>query len=169
MGERSKTTVSGIFRSKEDLLEIVNYLEEKGVSENDISVLMSRETQSQDFTVDTATKAPEGALKGLATGSLFGAAIGGLTVVGVIVLPLSGLAVSGPIIGLITGAAAGGLLGSLLGALIGFGIPEHEAKFFEQAVKKKGNVLLAANIDKDIKSDVKKQFNKYGAFHIATH
>ena len=168
MGERSKATVSGVFRSKEDLVEIINYLEEKGVSENDISVLMSKETQNKHFTIDTSTKAPDEAFKGLATGSLFGAVIGGLTLVGVVALPGYGLSISGPVVGLITGAAAGGLVGTIIGALIGLGIPEHEAKFFEKVVKEKGNVLIAANIDKDIKSDVKKQFNKYGAFHIAT-
>jgi len=168
MGERSKTTVSGIFRSQEDLAEIINYLEEKGVSENDINILMSKETQNQHFAVDTGTKAPQEAFKGLAAGSLFGAVIGGLILIGVVVIPGIGLVVSGPIIGLIAGAATGGLIGSIIGALIGLGIPEHEAKFFEQAVKEKGNVLLVTHINRNLKSDIKKQFNKYGAFHIAT-
>jgi len=168
MAKNSNTTVSGIFRSRDDISEIINSLEEKGISEQDISILMSEETQKNQFGIDTDTKAPEGAVKGLTAGGLLGAVIGGLTLVGAVIIPGPGLVVAGPIIGILAGMAAGGLAGTLVGALIGMGIPEYEAKFYEQSINERGNILLVAHINKDLKPDVKKLFNQYGAYHITS-
>ncbi|MFH0703046.1 MAG: hypothetical protein V2B14_05860 [bacterium] len=168
MPKNSKITISGIFDSSKNLSEMINFLEGQGISEDDISILMSEETQKNKFSVDTKTKASEEAIKGLATGGLLGAVIGGLTLIGAVIIPGLGLVVAGPIIGVMTGMTTGGIIGSIIGALVGLGIPEHEAKFYENAVKEKGNILLVAHINTDLKNEIKKQFDRYGAFHIAT-
>jgi hypothetical protein len=169
MSETPKTNVSGIFRSQEDLAETINYLEEKGIPEDNISVLMPEKTESQQFSINTTTKIPEKAFKGFAIGSLIGAVIGGLMLIGVVIIPRTGLVVSGPIISLILGAAIGGIIGSIIGASIGRKIPEYEAKFFKDAEEEKGNILLVINIEKNLKQDIEKQFSKYGALNVISH
>lgn len=167
MDKNSKIILSGIFRSKEGLSEMLNYLEKIGVSGNDVSLLMSEDTKNSEFSINTKNKAPEDAIKGFATGSVVGAMLGGLTMAGAVVIPPLGLVVAGPIIGMVTGIATGGVIGSLIGALKGIGVPAYEAKFYDKAIKEKGNILLVVHIDKTLKSDIESHFDKCGAISIS--
>jgi uncharacterized membrane protein len=44
------------------------------------------------------------------------------------------------------GAAVGGAVGGIAGALIGFGIPEYEAKRYENKIKD-GNILISVHTE----------------------
>jgi uncharacterized membrane protein len=46
----------------------------------------------------------------------------------------------------IAGAGIGGTVGGVTGALIGFGIPEYEAKRYENVVQE-GGILLSVHVD----------------------
>ncbi len=75
----------------------------------------------------------EDAISGAVAGSLGGAAVGAL-----VTLALPGL---GPLVATtllaaaLEGATAGALAGGLVGALVGVGIPEHEAQYYEEALR----------------------------------
>ena len=168
MTKDSKGTVSGIFKSREDLSEVINFLEANGVSDEDISILMPDETKNNQFAIDSHTKASILALKGLSIGSLIGAIIGGLFLIGAVMFPKFGFVVIGPVVGMIIGITAGGILGAIIGALIGLRIPEYVAKFYEQAVNTEGNILVVVNVNNNLKPEIRKQFSKYGALHINT-
>ena len=165
--------VSGIFNSTAQLNQATDSLDRMGLG-NDISLLMSEETRS--YYGDTSkeeirgvegfehtSKMPEGTATGGLTGGILGAIIGGLTLVGSILIPGSGLLVAGPLVGAITGGAIGVATGGLLGALVGAGIPETEAKYYEESLKKEGNALLVAHVPKDMVKEVKETFKRCGA------
>ncbi|WP_373532815.1 hypothetical protein [Vampirovibrio sp.] len=165
--------VSGIFNATTQLNQAMDSLDRLGMG-NDVSLLMSEETRSyygdtwQDEIRGTegfehTNKMPEGTATGGLAGGILGAIIGGLTLVGSIIIPGSGLLVAGPLVGAITGGAIGVATGGLLGALVGAGIPETEAKFYEESLKKQGNALLVAHVPKDMVNEVKEVFKRCGA------
>lgn len=53
----------------------------------------------------------------------------------------------------LSGAAAGAATGGVVGALVGLGIPEYEAKAYEDRIKK-GGYLLAVHVEDGDKGKV---------------
>lgn len=161
--------VSGILRSPREVEELLTALHSRGLDEEDISVVMSEKTHNEFFAIKDETKAPEGATIGGLSGGLLGIIIGGLTVAGTVLLPGVGLLVAGPLIGALTAGAIGTAAGSLVGGLIGAGIPEHEAKFFEDSLKESGNVLVVAHVPHEEVPEVKSLFQRSGATAVKAH
>jgi hypothetical protein len=115
---------------------IVEKLKAAEFSNSDISVLMPEGAETKEFAVHNQTKAPEGAATGAGTGAAVGAGLGWLAGIGALAIPgLGPLIAAGPIMAALSGAAVGGTVGSITGALIGMGIPEYEAKKYEDRVK----------------------------------
>lgn len=161
--------VSGILTNKRELEDLIEALHQRGLTEDHVSILMSDKTRHHYYGVKEDTKMPEGASFGGLSGGLLGALIGGLTVAGSVLIPGIGLVVAGPIIGILTGGAVGVAAGGIIGSLVGMGIPEHEAKFFEDALKEEGNVLVVAETpDKEAK-EIKALYERYGAEKVKVH
>lgn len=158
--------VSGIFDSERALVDVVDSLRSRGYQEDDLSVLMSERTRDHYFSAKEDTKLPEGTAVGGISGGVIGAIIGGLTLVGNVLAPGVGLLVAGPIVGALTGGLIGVAAGGLIGALVGVGIPEHEAKFYETALKEEGNILLVAHVPRSESAEVKALFERYGAKNL---
>jgi hypothetical protein len=119
-----------------------------GFSSEDISILMSDTTRGREFGVTQSTKAPEGAAAGATIGGVLGAVAGGLAALGTLAIPGLSLVAAGPIVAALTGLGAGAATGGITGAMIGLGIPEHEAKFYDQELKQ-GGILLGVYAHKD--------------------
>jgi hypothetical protein len=106
---------------------------------------MSDDTRKKYFSDDEGTefgtKAWEGAGKGAAIGGV-GATLGAIAAIGTtLALPGLGLLIAGPIAAALAGGGAGALTGGLVGALIGHGIPEEQAKHYEQGIREGGIVM----------------------------
>jgi len=139
------TMVTGVFESRSAAEAALFELERRGFGANDITLMVA---QGDGWTVETKTKAPEGAAAGAATGGVLGALIGGLTSVGVIGTGGIGILAAGPLVAALAGAGAGGGAGGIIGGLIGAGIPEHEAEFIEHELAQ-GRVLLGVRARKE--------------------
>lgn len=146
------TLVTGIFKTRSGAERAVDDLISNGFSRDDISLLMSDMTRGREFGVEMATKAPEGAAAGATVGGVLGAIAAGLVALGTIVVPGLGLLAAGPVVAILAGLGAGAAAGGLTGALIGLGIPEHEAKFYNDAIER-GGILVGAYAHDD-KKDV---------------
>ena len=124
---------------------IVSRLESAGVSTSDISVLMPDRSGSRDFAHEHNTKAPEGATIGGSAGGVAGGVLGLLAGIGALAIPGVGpFIAAGPIMAALSGAAVGATLGGITGALVGLGMPEYEAKQYEDKVKG-GNILVSVH------------------------
>ena len=124
---------------------IVADLKNSGILTSNISVLMPDRTGSRDFAHEHHTKAPEGATIGGSAGGLAGGALGLLAGIGALAIPGAGpFIAAGPIMAALSGAAVGAAIGGIAGALIGMGIPEYEAKQYEEKVKN-GNILISVH------------------------
>lgn len=142
-----KKAIIGIVQTQYQAEKVVQQLQENGFLPSDISVLFPDRQGTSDFAIEHNTKAPEGAAAGAGTGGLLGGALGLLAGIGALAIPgLGPFIAAGPIIATLSGAAVGAGVGGLAGALIGMGVPEIEAKLYENKVRG-GNILIAVHTD----------------------
>lgn len=134
--------VVALFKTTADASTAVDKLVAAGISDKRISVLMGDSFRGEHFGIEDATKAPEGATTGGLVGGTLGAIAGSLVAVGSLALPGVGIVLAGPIAGALAGAGAGAAAGGLVGGLIGLGVPEHQAKVYEDAISNNGGMLL---------------------------
>src|SRR6478609_11542481 len=131
---------------------IVDELQQRGVPSGDVSVLFPDKRGTKDFAHEHNTKAPEGAIAGVGAGGVVGGTLGLLAGIGALAIPGVGpLIAAGPLLAALSGAAAGAAVGGIAGGLIGLGIPELEAKRYENRISE-GNILISvfATTDKDV-------------------
>ena len=165
----SKTSVFCIAKTYSQAEEIVQELQSSGFNTSEISVLLPDTEGRHDIGHVKATKAPEGASTGAAAGGVTGGVIGLLAGIGALAIPGVGpLIAAGPIMAALSGAAVGAGTGGLIGGLIGLGIPEFEAKRYEQKLKS-GNYLIAVHAhDSDEEKRAKEIFKNASADDIST-
>src|SRR6185295_9136546 len=165
----SKTQVFCIAKSRSQAEQIVERLQTSGFPPAEISVLLPDTEGKHDIGLVKATKAPEGATTGAATGGVTGGVLGLLAGIGALAIPGVGpFIAAGPIMAALSGAAIGATTGGVVGGLIGMGIPEIEAKRYEDKLKT-GNYLIAVHAhDGDEKDQAEKIFKDVGAEDIST-
>ncbi|MGE3108287.1 MAG: DUF3341 domain-containing protein [Phycisphaerales bacterium] len=148
---------------------IVSRLQASGFSNNDISVLFPDNSSTRSFAHEKNTKAPEGATAGAGAGGVLGGAVGLLAGMGMLAIPGVGpLIAAGPIMAALSGIAVGAAVGGVAGALIGMGVPEYEAKRYENMVKD-GNILISAHAgNSEEAKTARKIFEDVGAADIAS-
>jgi hypothetical protein len=165
----SKKSIIGLVRTETTASDIITELKRMGFSGDDISVLLPDRTTSRDFAHENNTKAPEGAVAGVASGGAVGGTLGLLVGIGALAIPgLGPLIAAGPLLAALSGAAVGAAVGGVAGALIGLGIPEIEAKKYEGKIRD-GNVLVAVHCEDSKEIDRARDVLKlYKADDIAT-
>jgi sporulation protein YlmC with PRC-barrel domain len=139
------TGVYGVFSDRKDVEKTINALKEHGFASSDISVVFPNPDMTKEFAIEKNTKAPEGALAGGTTGLVVGGTLGWLAGIGTLAIPGIGpLLAAGPIVAAVAGAGVGSAIGGIAGALIGLGLPELEAKRYEEAIKQ-GRILVSVH------------------------
>jgi len=141
----SHKTVYAIVNSQGQAARIVDNLTSAGFSGDDISVLFPDKESTHEFSHEKNTKAPEGAVAGASTGGILGGGLGLLAGIGALAIPGVGpLIAAGPLLAALSGAAVGASVGGIAGGLIGLGIPELEAKRYENRISE-GNILISVH------------------------
>lgn len=160
-------TVSATFKTSIAAREALFQLEGLGFTEKQISVVATDTSIGQSFNIEKESKAAEGGAIGGLTGGVVGAVAAGLAATGSVVIPGVNLVVFGAAIAAAAGAGLGAAAGGLTGALIGLGIPEYEAKRYEDEIKD-GSVLVVVEADSSERADTAKElFEKQDAHNIA--
>lgn len=152
---------------------IVMRLGEHGIRNEDISVLYADHEgnthKKGSLGTEKNTKAPEGAAIGATTGGIVGGSLGLLAGIGALAIPGVGpFIAAGPLLAALSGSAVGGSLGLLIGSLVGLGIPEYEAKKYQDGLSK-GHILICVHATTSDQVDkVKDIFKKEGAKEISS-
>ena len=162
-------SVFSICTSQAQAERIVSRLQSSGFSASDISVLLPDTSATGDFGHVKSTKASEGIATGATTGGLAGGTLGLLAGIGALAIPGVGpFIAAGPIMAALSGAAVGAAAGGIVGGLIGLGVPEIEARRYEERLKA-GNYLVSVHTDNGDEIDkAKAVFEAEGAEDIST-
>ena len=164
----SHKSIYAIAISEGQANQILDSLIKSGFSTNDISVLFPDKESTHQFSHEKHTKAPEGAVLGAGAGGMVGGTLGLLAGIGALAIPGVGpLIAAGPLLAALSGAAAGAAAGGIAGGLIGMGIPEIEAKRYENRIAE-GNLLVSVHAtDGDQVNLAKKILTASGAEDIS--
>ena len=168
MADKDKAKlVTGLFKSKVAAEAAVDAILKHGFSRDDISVLMSDDTRSKHFALQSRTHAADGLGIGAATGGAVGAVLAAVLAAGsTLFLPGLNLVIAGPIAAALAGLGAGGATGGLIGALIGAGIPEYRAKVYEAGIRG-GGILIGVEARSDEEVDrLEELLNELGADNV---
>jgi hypothetical protein len=142
-------TVTALYDTYDSAVSAVNALEAAGIPHSDIS-LVSNNVDNR-YRKDRSTEAAEDAGKGAGVGAAVGGVGGLLTGLGLLAIPGVGPVVAAgwlvsTVAGAVTGAVVGGAAGGLVGALTGAGVPERDAQFYAEGVRR-GGTLVTARVD----------------------
>jgi hypothetical protein len=155
----------GLFHDPERARDAINGLKDAGFSGNDISLLMPDRGQARALAEETGTRAGEGAATGLIAGGVLGGLAGWLVGVGALAIPAVGpFIAAGAFATALGGAAIGAGVGAIAGALVGMGIPEEEARYYEQEVRG-GRTLVAVRAGSRM-TDADDLLHQYGAYDV---
>lgn len=155
-------------RTEQDADQMVNRLKEAGFSPKEVSVV----TQDRREKAELKHASIKARLEGLAAGALGGGLlVGGLGwIAGIVALSIPGIGpilAAGPIVAALGDAAIGGGIGLVGGALLGMRMPDHIARYYEEALQN-GHSLIAVHTDDQIRQDKAREiFNASGGEHIS--
>jgi hypothetical protein len=137
----------GAFEDSRQARECVAELRRAGFGEDQIGVAGKSSTTEDD--VRTIEVSEDSVATGAATGAVAGAGIGAMWALGIAAgfLPAIGPVVAGGILGSVLASAAGAAAaGGLMGALIGLGLPEEEARYYEEEFRT-GRIIVTVKAD----------------------
>jgi hypothetical protein len=108
--------------------------------------LMARGPQSEvgsnAHAGDRGGDAASGALKGAGTGAALGGVLGLVAGVASLAIPGFGPVIAaGPIAAALAGAGVGAVAGGLIGGLTNIGVPEQEAHYYAEGVRRGGTLI----------------------------
>jgi uncharacterized protein (TIGR02271 family) len=148
-------TVIGLFDNRAEAQSVVQELLGEGFQRNDISV-MSKKIEGQDShqgeTVAYVEEDGDEQIKDMAKGAGTGAAIGGLAG---LLLSLTAFAIpgigpvlaAGPLAAVIAGAGIGATAGGLISGLTRLGVPEDDANYYAEGVRRGGTLISVEAAD----------------------
>ncbi len=139
MMNRGNETIVGLFRDRDSAQCAVENLRGLGLGDDQIGFAMRDQeniatNQSDD---KTGSNAAGGAVAGGVLGAILGAAAA-------LLIPGIGPVIAGGILAAaLGGAAVGAIAGGLIGALTSMGVPEEEARYYDQEFQA-GNIVVSA-------------------------
>ena len=174
-------TVVGLFDTFTDAQNVIQELTSAGFSRSDIS-LLANDARGEYSTMrsvgDTGDTGESGAGEGAAAGAVGGGVLGGVLglLVGVGALAIPGIGpvlAAGPLAAALgtagastlVGAGIGAAAGGVIGALVGAGIPEEDASFYAEGVRRGGTLVVVKSSD-DMANRAYDILQRYGAVDV---
>jgi hypothetical protein len=168
-------TISAIFRDRLEASRAYDWLRSRGYQPDLISVMMSDQTrrffhENKHDCIKAGTMAAEGVAAGGAIGTAIGATIAAIAAIGTtsLILPGLGLVVAGPVAAAFAGGGAGAVAGGVIGGLIGLGIPESNAKAYEDALLNGGVAIAVRPFNEEDAQVIRKEFEGLNGDNIIT-
>jgi hypothetical protein len=156
-------TVAALYDTYDSAVSAVNALEATGIPHSDISIVSNN--VDNRYRKDRPTETVEDAGKGAGIGAAVGGVGGLLTGLGLLAIPGVGPVVAAGWLvataaGAVTGAVVGGAAGGLVGALTGAGVPERDANFYAEGVRR-GGTLVTVRVDDARASTAREILQRY--------
>jgi uncharacterized protein (TIGR02271 family) len=162
-------TVVGLFNNLGEAQNVVKDLVASGIEREDIG-FMANEKQTTPVQSNTDREGGDvasGALAGAGTGAAIGGVAGLALALAPLAIPGIGpIIAAGPIAAALTGAGLGAVAGGLIGGLTRLGVPEQDAHYYAEGVRRGGILVTVAADDRreaDAAADI---LRRHGAADI---
>jgi len=161
-------TVVGLMNNMDEAQEVVQDLVDSGFRRESISIMGNDEKDG--FQAEEGKGKGEARAKGAVKGAGTGAAVGGVAglLVGLTGLAIPGIGpivAAGPLAALLAGAGVGAVAGGAIGALTKMGVPEEDAQYYAEGVKR-GGLLVAVSADDESADQAADIMRRHGAVDI---
>ena len=162
-------TIVGLFDRMDDAQEAVKDLVSNGIAKDDISMVIhdqeGRHARALGVDVQEAGEetAEEGSnvVKGAGIGAALGGAAGLLVGLGALTIPGIGpIIAAGPLAAAIGGAGIGAATGGMVGALTEAGLPDEDARVYEEGVRR-GSTLVVVKAPDEITERAAEILNRH--------
>lgn len=141
-------TVVGVFEGPGRAEAALTALRDAEFVPAQVSIL-ARDEVGAPTRADVTSEGAEGARTGAVLGGVTGGALGWLVGIGALVIPGAGpLLAAGALATALGGAALGAVAGGLIGALVDLGVPEDDARGYQDSLRA-GQVLLTVRAATD--------------------
>jgi hypothetical protein len=135
-------TVVGLFARRQDAEAAIRDLKAAGFTDDQVGVALQDKEEQRELLESSGSKEAEGAAAGAVSGGVVGGLIG---LLGSLLIPGVGpIVVGGVLASTLTGAGIGAATGGIIGALVGLGVPEADAKHFDQGLRH-GSTLVSVS------------------------
>jgi len=142
-------SVVGLFHDMPAAQQVVQDLIAAGFDRGDISVLAANDAnRHRDYLGgETTGETSHDALKGAGTGAAIGGGLGLVAGLASLAIPGFGpIIAAGPIASALAGAGIGAAAGGLIGALTHIGVPEDDAEYYVEGVRR-GGILVTVRAE----------------------
>ncbi|MFV9507602.1 MAG: general stress protein [Oscillochloridaceae bacterium umkhey_bin13] len=162
-------TIIGLFDTRSDAEYVVRALHDQGFSTDAIS-LVHRDEQGVSKT-NADDSVAEHAGSGAVGGTVLGGALGFLVGAGLLTIPGVGpVLAAGPIAAALgssaLGAGIGAATGGLAGSLVGMGVPEDDANYYAEGVRRGGALVTVTAVDTTMAGQATELMRRHGAVDI---
>jgi uncharacterized protein (TIGR02271 family) len=165
-------TVVGLMETREEAARVVRDLTEKCNCDRSDIGLAARGSQGEvtggaGTTGDRTDEATSGALKGAGAGAALGGVLGLAAGAASLAIPgLGPIIAAGPIASALAGAGVGAVAGGLIGGLTKMGVPEEEAHYYAEGVRRGGTLITVHARNDDAASCAERIMQSHGAVDI---
>lgn len=134
--------ITGLFDTNEEAADAVRALKDADIADVDISLVAN----TVDSDISRELEVADDAGTGAGVGAVMGGTGGLLAGLGILTIPGIGPVVAGgwllaTAVGAVAGAVVGGAAGGLIGALTEAGVPEEDAHFYAESIKRGGSLV----------------------------
>lgn len=136
-----RTTAVGVFSEKALAEQAMSQLHKAGFTDEQIGFIAREAQQSQDSGVEETNSAGSAAA-GAVSGGVIGGIIGAVS--SLLIPGIGPVIATGILVTTIGGVALGALAGGLAGSLMHLGVPEHEARYYEDQLNT-GRSIITVN------------------------
>jgi hypothetical protein len=150
-------TVIGLMDNIGEAQEVVKGLVASGIERDDIGFMANQKDTipgSADLNESEGSRAASGALAGAGTGAALGGVAGLALALAPLAIPGIGpIVAAGPIAAALTGAGIGAVAGGVIGGLTRMGVPEEEAHYYAEGVRR-GGILVTVAAETEVQADM---------------
>jgi hypothetical protein len=162
-------TIVGSFDSFNEAHQVANDLRAAGFLDSDISIVANN--AAGDYREDSRVAAAKDSdTSATAKGAVTGAVVGGgaglaASLAGLAIPGIGPIIAAGPIVATLAGAGTGAVAGGLIGGLVDLGVPETDAQYYAEAVRR-GGALVTVRTDEARAGEVTDILRQHGAVDI---
>jgi hypothetical protein len=159
-------TVVGLMNTREEAHQVVNDLVNMGLSRDSISLMAREDKRGEGRTTGRERSESGDVAKGAGTGAAIGGGAGLLVGLAAFAIPGIGPVIAaGPLATALAGLGVGAAAGGIIGALVNVGVPESDAEYYAEGVRR-GGTLITVSADERQADRAADVMRRHGAVDI---